>query len=157
MYFNNAIERINKIEGRKLEDNLDEQKKLGYEYLRRMAVFVHEKELKPINPLCINIATILGDSEDDEYIKYCSDEIQTALKNKILPKMIINFYLQLAKFADDNEQASLYLQIYEPMIRLLEQGAEYGFREGGLMIDNVMFFPLGGWYSRFLDAPSKEI
>lgn len=157
MYFKNAIERINKIVTQKLEGTLDEQKKLGYEYLRRMASFVKEKSLKPINPLCINIATILGDSEEDEYIKYCSFEIQIAFENKVLPQMIINFYLQLAKFADNNQNMALYLQVYEPMIKLLEQGVDFGFREGGLMVDNVMFFPLGGWYHRFLDAPQKKV
>lgn len=157
MYFNNAIERVNKIVTQKLEGTLDEQKNLGYEYLRRMASFVKDKSLNPMNPLCINIATILGDGENGEYIKYCSLDIQTAFENKVLPQMIINFYLQLAKFADTNQNIVLYLQVYEPMIKLLEQGVDYGFREGGLMIDNVMFFPLGGWYDRFLDAPPKKV
>ena len=73
MYFNKAVNRINKIEWSKLGKSVDnDEKSLGYEYLRRMAMFIKEQSLKPINPLCINVASILGDEEGIDYIEYCS-------------------------------------------------------------------------------------
>ncbi len=159
MYFDDAINRINKIEWKKLEEAMgDTEKDLGYEYLRRMAEFVNKQELPPnINPLLVNVAFTLGDRTEINYVEQCSLEVQETLTNNVLPKHILNFYLQLAYYADYNTEVERYLQIYEPLIQLLERGFLFAFREGGLMIYNVAFYPLNGWYERFLNAQPKPV
>lgn len=153
MYFNKAVNRINKIVWSKIESPIDNNEMyLGYEYLRRMAGFLKEQSLKPINPLFINVASILGDKQENDYIEYCSKEVQDAVKDKALPKAILNFFLQLANYADNNKNAEPYMQIYDPLIQLLEKGYIFAFREAGLMIYNVGYFPLSGWYDRFVEA-----
>lgn len=158
MYFDKAIDRINKIEWSKTEEIITEEKQnLGYEYLRRMANFVNVQKIKPTNPLILNVAQILGYETTVDYLKYCNLETQKNLKNKWVPQNMVVYYLQLADCADKNENVEIYLQIYDPMIRLLELGYLYGYREAGLMVFGVGLYPLGGWYNRFLDAPPIEI
>ena len=67
----------------------------------------------------------------------------------------MNFYLQLSNYADSNEDAASYIQIYDPLIQLLEQGLIFAFREGGLMIYNSGYYPLSGWHDRFVEASPK--
>ena len=153
MYFTKAVARVNNIvwskSGKTLNNNVNH---LGNEYLRRMAIFLKEQSLKPVNPLCVNVASVLGDEEGTDYIEYCSVEVQSAVRDKTLPRMILNFYLQLADYSDYNKKAASYLQIYEPLIQILEQGFIFAFRDGGLMIYNVGYYPLSGWYDRFVEA-----
>jgi len=153
MYFDDAINRINRIEWKKSEDVMENaEKDLGYEYLRKMAEFVNEQELKPnVNPLLVNVASVLGDKSVMNYVEQCSSEVQESLTNNVLPKHILNFYLQLAHYADYNTEAERYLQIYEPLIQLLERGFLFAFKERGFMVYNVAFYPLCGWYERFLN------
>lgn len=157
MYFNDAINRINKIEWEKLGQTIgNSERDWGYEYLQGMAEFVNEQALKPnINPLLVNVASVLGDRTEINYVEYCGVEVQEALINNALPKHILNFYLQLANYADHNRNVERYLRIYEPLIQLLENGFVFAFREGGLMVHNVAFYPLNGWYERFLNSLSK--
>lgn len=75
-----------------------------------------------------------------------------AIKDNALPKAILNFFLQLANYADNNKNAEPYMSIYDPLIQLLEQGYMFGFREAGLMIYNAGYYPLSGWYDRFVEA-----
>lgn len=161
MHLKKAINRINTIEWGRLggiippgpyNDNMEYEAHLGYEYLRRMAGFIKEQNLKPSNPLFINIAAVLGDKQETNNLAYCSLEVQYAVKDKSLLKTILNFYLQLANFADSNKNAALYLSIYDPLIQLLEHGLIFSYREAGLMIYNVSYYPLSGWYDRFVEA-----
>lgn len=109
MYFNKAVDRINKIEWSKIGSSIDidnNEMYLGYEYLRGMAGFIKEQSLKPINPLFINVASILGDKQETDYIDYYSKEVQDSVKDNALPKAILNFFLQLANYADNIKMLS---------------------------------------------------
>ena len=151
MYFEKAIERINNINWSRL--NLrggDDDKNLGGKYLHRLAVFVRDHSASHKN-FIPNIATELGDEESIDIADYCSIEAQEALKDRSFPSYFTMCYLQLAKYADQNPDAYQYMQVYDPMIQMLEEGFIYGYREGGLMIYGGAFYPLGGWYERFLN------
>lgn len=153
MYFENAIERINKINWNQLGNHVcQNEKNLGYEYLRRMAQFFNKQNLKPINPLFTNVASLLGDNEIMNIMEYCNVDTNEALKDKSVMKAILMFYLQLAKYSDQNESAGIFLQIYEPLIQLMEDGFIFAFREGGFQINNAKFYPLNDWYARFLEG-----
>lgn len=149
MYYNKALNRINRMDWSQLGMCKGEQR-MGFKYLCRMAGFVEEQAIQPINPLFINIANALGDVGDVDYVESCNVETRTALKNKCAIRNMVNFYLQLSNYIDKNYEAEVYLKIYDPMIQLLEEGYDYEFREGGLMIYNVGLYPLSGWYERFL-------
>ncbi len=152
MYLETAIKRINSIDWKRLgnSENKDD-KNLGYEYLRGMAIFFRDQSLIPTNPLFTNVASLLGDKEIIDIVNYCDTKAQEALRDKSLPKTIIMFYLQLAKYSDQTQNGvELYIHIYDPLIQLLEEGFIYAFKEGGLMIYNAKFYPLTNWYKNFL-------
>lgn len=157
MYLDEAISRINKIDWNKSEELISKDKQyFGYEYMRRMANFMKEQDINPLmNPLFLNVASVLGYTTDKDYIKCCSTKVQETLKNRGA-RYTVSFYLQLADYADKRNAVESYLQIYEPMIRLLELGYKYGYREGGLMIYQLSLYPLRGWYERFVDAPPRS-
>lgn len=151
MYFENAIERINKINWNKLGNPASQnEKNLGYEYLKRMAHFFYIQKLKPMNPLFTNIASLLGDKEIMNIMEYCNVDAQEMLEDKSTMKASLTFYLQLAKYSDKNESAGIFLQIYEPLIQLMEEGFVFAFREGGFQIFDAKFYPLYNWYKRVL-------
>lgn len=152
MDFKSAVYRINHIPWSALgKTELDSKKQLelGAEYLRRMANFFREQSLTPINPLLTNIAAILGDKEPFQLTEYCSIETEKSLENKSLLKAIVTFYLQLSKYSQHNPKAGTYLPVYEPLIQLMEAGASFGYREGGLLFYQGGFCPLHNWYERF--------
>lgn len=160
MYLKEAINRVNKIERKKADSVVEKYVgDLVYEYLRRMAGFVKEQNMSPYNvkPLFINVAFQLGDSSEKNYIKYCSLEIQKELTNTIVPEYNLNCYLQLVDYAEEDKELEQYLQIYEPLIQLIERGFLYSIREGGFMVYGVGFYPLHGWYERCLNASEKPI
>ncbi len=49
------------------------------------------------------------------------------------------------------------LDKYEPLIRLLERGTVFLYKERGIMIPNVSLHPLHGWYERYLDVEPIDI
>ena len=158
MYFEYAIERINKIDWNNLGNPASQNEKhLGYEYLKRMAHFFYSQNLKPINPLFTNIASLLGDKEIMNIMEYCNVEAQEALEDKSMMKASLTLYLQLAKYSDKNKNAGMFLQIYEPLIQLMEEGFVFAFREGGFQVFNTKFYPLYDWYERILTDESDDI
>ena len=60
-------------------------------------------------------------------------------------------YLQLAKYSDQNPDAYKYMQVYEPLIQLLEEGFLFTYREGGLMIFGGGLYHLHHWYETYLN------
>ena len=151
MYFDDAVERINKIDwGRiNMEGGKDAQN-LGCQFLHRMAIFTRDHSLTTnYNPLFRNIAAELGDKESIDIADYCSIEAQTVL-NTVL-RSIIMCYLQLAKYSDQNPDAYKYMQVYEPLIQLLEEGFLFTYREGGLMIFGGGLYHLHHWYETYLN------
>ncbi len=152
MNLENAIDRINKIDWNELgKPREGHDYFLAGDFLKRAAVFIKEQGIKPINPLVLDVVAVLGDKEEINYIEYCSLEVKKALENRCTVSYVINSYLKLVDYVNKNKDVEAYLQIYEPMIQLLEMGYAYGYREGGLLFYNGGFFPLNGWYERFLD------
>ena len=45
-----------------------------------------------------------------------------------------------------------YLDVYEPLINLIERGYLFEYADAGLMIYGSGLHPLNGWYERFVDA-----
>lgn len=158
MYFEKAINRINQIEWERLSiiNRADEQN-LGHEYLQRLATFFHEQKIKPINPLVANVASLLGDESTIDIADWCDTKVLESLEDKSIPKAIVMFYLQLARYIDQVPENAPLLDIYEPLLRLLEKGFVFGYREGGLMVYNAKLYPLNGWYDRFVNATPIEI
>lgn len=157
MYFENAINRVNQIKWEKLSiTNHEDEQNLGHEYLRRLAIFFYDQKIKPINPIVANVAALLGDESTINIENCCNLKVLESLKDKSIPKAVVMFYLQLARYIDQVQETESLLEIYEPLIRLLEKGFVFGYREGGFMIYNAKLYPLNGWYDRFLNATPME-
>jgi len=160
MYYEDAVNRINSINWEQLgKAENGNNNHLGYEYLRRMAFFYKEHPIKTKYkfPFFFNIAEYLGSKETIRVVDCCNADAQEGLKEGSMAEYVVSFYLQLAKYADQKEEAATFLSIYDPLIRLLEKGFYFGIREGGLLIYNGRFYPLNNWYERFLDAEPIDI
>lgn len=159
MYFNDAIEIINNIEWDTVGKNVSkEDTDLGYEFLRRLAKFFKEESIKPIVPLFANIASSLGDDEGEIGIAdYCNPVVSEFLGDDKYQKSIVQYYLQLAKYADKNLHGAKYLSVYDQIIKLLERGGNYVLRIYELEIVNVAHYPLSKWYERFIEKEPIDI
>jgi len=157
MYYEDAVNRINSINWEQLgKAENGNNTYLGYEYLRRIAFFFKEHSIK-WHPLFFNVAEYLGSKETIRVADCCDADAQEALKEGTMAEYVVSCYLQLAKYAEQKEEAAKFLSIYDPLIRLLEKGFYFGFREGGLLIYNGPFCPLNSWYERFLNAKPMDI
>ncbi len=134
-----------------------EDGKLIFEYLRRTAKFYKENFIKPVPPIYLNVADLLGYNHKIELSELCSKEAVEELEKTVMIKNIVISYLELAEFADINNKVVKYLEIYEPLIRILERGGYFAFKEGGLSVYNAGFFPLSNWYEKFLGKEPIDI
>lgn len=152
MYLDEAILRVNNIKWDMVGTNVSkEEVDLGYEFLRRLANFFKDESIKPIRPFAADIARLLGDADTEINISdYCNSEVDNFLGQNMSKKNIIQYYIHLAKYADEHPHAIKYLSVYEPLIRLLEKGGMYVLRLNELEIEKVCCFPLNGWYERFI-------
>lgn len=159
VYLNKATERINNIKWDQAGTIvLEENAELGREFLRRLAQFYKEEEIKPLKPMFTNIASLLGDVEEVNISDYCSSDATDFLtKFNIYVYRIFGYYVQLAKYADKHPEYIKYLSIYEPLIRIFERGGLFVFRIHELEILNVISIPLDEWYERFVEREPIEI
>lgn len=156
---NDVIERINNVKWDLIGKNASEvEANLGYEFLRRLAKFFKEESIKPTPPLVANIAKLLGDAEEEVIISnYCNSEVIEFLGESIYKKNIIQYYIQLARYSDKNPDAIKYLSVYEPLIKLIERGGMFVLKIHELDIVNAAYFPLNGWYERFVEKEPINI
>ena len=165
MYFEEAVKRINKIDwelfGKTVYDKENlEILMLGTKYLKNMALFYHEIREQyryPFNPLLISAAEFLGYKEKIDIKDCCDPIVEDIMKNHYIPKHMIECHLQMAKLVDMEPKYERYLNIYDPMICLMELGFNFGHREGGLMVYEVGFYPLNNWYNRFLKKCFEDV
>ncbi|MCG7376399.1 hypothetical protein MH215_05295 [Paenibacillus sp. ACRSA] len=154
MYLNNAVSRINGIKWDMIGaivSNKDAD--LGCEFLRRLALFYKNECLSPQPPMFSNIAKLLGDTENEVLIsKYCNPTVLEFVANYQYIKKIFEFYIQLSIYVDRNPKYTEYLNVYEPLIRIIERGGFFVLRPQELDIQNVMYIPLNGWYDRFVST-----
>ncbi len=155
MYFEGALDRINSINWDMFGKPNAESTKveyLGYEYLRRMAAFYREQSVSRMLPLVTNIAAILGDTEEFR-LDCCDVEVPERIRNQSIPGRTLEFYLQLARYADKNTEAAQYMTVYDPLIQLLENGYNFAYKERGLYIYHLALYPLANWYEYYVQAP----
>ncbi|WP_242223013.1 hypothetical protein [Bacillus cereus group sp. BfR-BA-01380] len=156
---NEAIVRINNVKWDIVGTNASEaEATLGYEFLRRLAKFFEEESIQPIKPLVANIAKLLGDVEEEVIISdYCNSETVAFSSENIYIKNIIQYYIQLAKYADKNPDVIKYLSVYEPLIRILERGGMFVLKINTLDIVKAAHFPLDRWYEGFVEERPIDI
>lgn len=159
LYLNEAISRINQIKWNEVRTKINEENsKLGTEYLRRLAVFFREEAVRPVRPLVANIAKLLGDVEEEVKIAdYCSKEVSDFLTKEVYFGKVFEYYIQLARYVDNNQTYSKYLSVYEPLIRIAERGGFFVLKANELDIIDVSYIPLGNWYERFVEKEPIDI
>lgn len=153
MYLNQAITRINKVNWNEFGSNVSEENgKLAKEFLRRLACFYKAEFQKPKTPVYSNVAYLLGDTNLKISIdEFCQKSTQDFLEKHGYIKFIVSFYIQLAKYVDEHPNYSEYLNIYEPLLVILENGGSFNINTMGIEIGGVGYIPLQGWYERFVD------
>lgn len=153
-----AIERINNIKWGLIGTNSSEvEADLAREYLRRLAQFFKGKSMKPIPPIIANIAKILGDEEEVAISDYCNVESMGDHGSNLYVYKVLEYYLQLAKFADKNQEAIKYLNVYEPLIRIFEREGMVVLKPGELNIVKCAHIPLNSWYDKFLEMKPLDL
>ncbi|MDT0121069.1 hypothetical protein Q9R46_00325 [Paenibacillus sp. RRE4] len=66
MYLDDTVCRINEINWRKVGTIVsNEDADLGYEFLRRLALFYKNGGIRPQPPMFTNVAKLLGDTENE--------------------------------------------------------------------------------------------
>ncbi|MDM5279686.1 hypothetical protein QUF95_19985 [Paenibacillus silvae] len=151
MYLNDTVCRINEINWGKVGTVVsNEDADLGYEFLRRLALFYKNEGLRPQPPMFTNIAKLLGDTENEFPIAmYCNPEVLEFVDDYQYLKKIFEFYIQLSIFVEKNPEYTVYLNVYEPLIRILEKEGFFVLRPQELEIQNVKYIPLNNWYDTF--------
>ncbi|WP_432774820.1 hypothetical protein AAFJ72_16660 [Brevibacillus gelatini] len=159
MYLDKAVSRINGIKWEEvgtIVSNGDAD--LGCEFLRRLALFYKNECLRPQPPMFSNIAKLLGDIDNELLISmYCNPKVLEFVGNYQYLSKIFEFYIQLSIYVDNKPQYTEYLNVYEPLIRILERGGFFVLRPQELEIQNVKYIPLNGWYDRFVSAEPYNI
>lgn len=152
MYIEKAIKRINNINWDLVGKNISKSDAyFGYEFLRRLAKFFEMELITPRKPLMTNIADLLGDLDGDLVLSdYCNSEVVNFLGDGMSKKNIIQYYIQLCRYAEKNPYAIRYISVYDPLIKLLEKGGMYRLDFNELEIVNVSYYPLRAWYNTFL-------
>lgn len=69
----------------------------------------------------------------------------------------IRFYLHLAKYAEKNTAADKYLNVYDPLIKILESGGMFVLKINALDIVNGAHIPLNEWYENFVTLNPIDI
>lgn len=150
MYFEQAIARINLIDWDKVGTKISaEDEKLGHAYLKRLANFYSETLIKPYPPLFSDIAWLMGDKRDVNFDEYYNDKTKKFLCKTKYQSKIVEYYLKLSQLADNNQEAGKYLNIYEPLIKIFEQGGSFKLRKNDLEIEHVIFIPLNNWFEKY--------
>ena len=153
MIFECAINRINNINWENVGKNDSEiNVRSGCEFLHRLAEFYKKTSNKLYPPLYSNIAEFLGDDKEIDFTKYYNDNTREYLRRWAYSKSkIFEYYLQLALFAEEHNEAKQYLSVYEPLIEICERGGGFVLRKHELEIEPIIYLSLNNWYNRYLD------
>jgi len=148
MYLEKAIKRISSICKMEWTDDKDTIVKLVNQYLIDFAVFFHNENLEQFNPIYANISYFLGDHRDINLEHYCN--IDPLLSKRTWYKYFMIRHVQLAELAENNTTAEKYVNIYDPIITLIEKGCDFVYRHGFWEFYGYFAIPMHGWYKRYL-------
>lgn len=150
---NNAVNRLSSIGFENVGDKLQESHHvLIREYFRRVNAFLDTESIPVDKYPIFSIAKVLGKTVDVNVFNLCPklDEI-----NNLYIKAICYCYLEISKLADEGvSEAIEYIDLYEPMIKLLERGGSFSIRQGEMIV-GTSSYPLKYW--RDLDIPITDI
>ena len=151
MYADKIIKRINNINWKLVGAN----KKIEFrgsvcEFLKRMAYFFYETSLTPTSIIFVDIAKLLGDEEKIDIDDYCNEEVKEITICNLGIKLMIEYYIHLGKYVEKNNDALKYLSIYEPLIKVLENGGKFLYKPKELEVYGDASYPLNNWYNKFL-------
>ncbi|MGG3283317.1 hypothetical protein [Paenibacillus solani] len=159
IYLDNAVSRINDIKWEEVGTIVsNEDADLACEFLRRLALFYKNECLRPQPPMFSNIAKLLGDTENELLISmYCNSRVLEFVANHQYIEKLFVFYIQLSIYVDKKPKYTEYLNVYEPLIRILERGGFFVIRPQELEIQNVKYIPLNGWFDKFVSTEPYNI
>ncbi|MBD5088420.1 MAG: hypothetical protein HDT30_06345 [Clostridiales bacterium] len=93
----------------------------------------------------------MGDDKEIDFTKYYSDNTREYLSKTMYQSKIFEYYLQIALFTEEHNEARQYLDVYDPLIEICEKGGSFILRKNELVIEQIASIPLNDWYNKFLD------
>ncbi|UIO43731.1 hypothetical protein LOY85_06145 [Brevibacillus brevis] len=128
------------------------------EVFEDVAYNLQSKKYIESHPMIANIAKILGDLEEGIKISdFCSKEASDFLFKEVYFGKVFEYYIQLARYVDNNPTYSKHLSVYEPLIRIAERGGFFVLKAHELDIIDVSYIPLDNWYARFVEIEPIDI
>ena len=153
-----AITRINAIHWESVGTSSSEiEADLAREFLRRLAIFFRDTSTRPLPPFIANVANILGDEQAVEISNYCNMEVAENYGSNLYVYKVFEYYLQLAKLADQDHGYVEYLLIYEPLIKIFEREGLVVLKPGELNVVGCAHIPLNDWYDKFIDMEPLDL
>lgn len=151
MYVDKAIERLNNIDwGNVGKNGQEKDMELGLVFIKRMAIFCKKHGVTPKLPFMTNLSSYFADCEIDvDILNKCNLEMKEMIKNPSFTNAIVSYYLQACILADQNSDYVECIEVYEPIIKLYEQGGNFVYRERGLSFINSGLIPLTNWFEKF--------
>lgn len=150
---NDAVNRISLINFEDERDNFCESHHiLIIEYFRRVNAVLDTLSITSDKYPIIRIASVLGKSLHVDIMKVCP-----MLKdiNNLYIKAICYCYLEISSLVDEGfDEAKEYVNLYEPIIKLLERGGSFSIRQGELLV-GTSAYPLSYW--RELNIKKQDI
>lgn len=155
---NKKLDRINDIDTKRIGTKKDEKHLyLATLFLKRLARFYYEKNIFPLPPFASNIAKSLGyDESEINFNEYLNDELIVFLDNNRYKKNIFTYYLSLLFISHEKSENKDYLNVYEPLIEILEDGGDFLLNYQYLKIPSLKEFPMRNWYKKFLDIDLED-
>jgi len=148
-----AIHRLSVIPFERIGGNIqDSHHTLIKEYFRRVNAFLNQTGVEIEKYPIFSVGKVLHRTADIHVFQVCP---QLDTLNNLYMKAICYAHLEISALADEGiAEAVQYLHLYEPVIELLEQGAQFTIRQGELIM-GTSAYPLEYW--RNLDIIPQDI
>lgn len=143
--------RLNNINWNHIGQNGQEKDmELGIEFIKKLAVFCIENNITPTLPFMTDLTSYFGNCAiDDAILEKCNKDVRNVIKYPSLSTSIVNYYLKASILADKDVKYVACINVYEPIIRLFENGGDFVYRERGMSFASSGLIPLENRFNRF--------
>ncbi|MCM3784960.1 hypothetical protein M3231_18480 [Neobacillus mesonae] len=154
-HLDKAINRLTAITNNYGENNNLQKEShhvLASEFFRRVNAFIETSHAQVETYPIFSVAKALGKKTNIDLFNLCP---QIRGINHLYVKAVCYGYLELSVLADESDrEAKDHIEIYEPMIKLLERNGSFNIRQGELVVGRSSY-PIDYW--RNLNVSSSDI
>ena len=146
----NRINELNLVEiGKNKSKDISE---LAIEFLKKLAIFYYDENIKPSPPAVSDIVNKLGYNIKVDIESHLKKEVLEFLEKDISKKYVIEFYLKLLLLVNKESKFKNYLSVYESLIKILEIGGDFTIELKELKLHGVGVITLNTWYTKYLEV-----